>query len=449
MVDLSKPIQRAKQALERRNWALAIEICQECIEIDPGCVEVYRLLIDAAKRKAKEDGKGSFLSTLRMPGFSKDPHKIMASAMLRLVASPDGKTILAAADAAQNLAKTIKPVSEVAVLLFEEFRHTGLFNVQAMWNLAHLYYEKFNRDKTQVDFLDKAITVMAELEKAKPDHVDAGRLVKNWEAARSLHGRHEKTGTGDYRNALASDDKARKIEVMNRIIRTVEDAREVLTYIEQDLVVNSSDKNLWIKKGDVHRRINELQHARNAFQHALQIDSFDFTVTMRLGDVTIAEQQSVIRDIEAAGQDAAEARRKLLDLEIAEFRIRCERQPTEMTHHFNLGQRLVQSGQIDLAAAEFQRTINDPRYRRTSHRYLGFCFQRKNLLDLAVQQYTSYLSLVEDPLSDEAKEVRYLRARQLEDLGKKEEAVADYSRLVEMDLGFRDAAERLNKLRAG
>jgi tetratricopeptide (TPR) repeat protein len=453
MVDLTKPLQRAQQGIERRNWDLVIEICQECIEIEPTNLEIYRLLIEAARRKAKEAGKASFMSSLRMPSFSKDPHKLLAQSMVRMANQFDGKTTLAAAEAAMNLAKTIKPMGEVAILFFEEFRRSGLFNAQALWDLAHLYYEKFNRDKTQVEHLDKAIKTMAELEKAKPDHPDASRLVKNWEAARSLHGRHDKAGGsaggGDFRSQLASDDKARKLEVMNRIIRTVEDAREVLAYVDQDLAASPGDKNLWLKKGDTHRRINELPQAREAFEKAQQLDAFDFTVTMRLGDVVIAEQQAAIRDLEAAGQDATDAKRKLLEIEIAEYRVRCERQPTEMTHHYNLGTRLLQAGQVEVAAAEFQRTVNDPRYRRPSHKYLGYCFQRKNLLDLAVQQYTSFLSLVEDALSDEAKEVRYLRGRQLEDLGKRDEAVVDYSKLVEMDLGYKDAAERLNKLRAG
>lgn len=453
MVDLSKPLQRAQQGIERRNWALVIEVCQECIEIEPTNLEVYRLLIEAARRKAKEQGKASFMSTLRMPSFTKDPHKQLSQAMERMANQYESKTVLAAAEAAMNLAKTIKPLNEVAILLFEEFQSSGLFNANALWDLAHLHYEKFSRDKTQTEHLDKAIKTMAALEKAKPDHPDASRLVKNWEAARSLHGRQEKAGasgnTGDFRSQLANDDKARKAEVMNRIIRTIEDAREVLAYVEQDLATNPGDKNLWVKKGDVLRRINELPQAREAYQKALALDTYDFTVTMRLGDVTIAEQQAAIAALEAAGQDTAEAKRKLLDIEVAEYRVRCERQPTEMTHHYQLGVRLLQLGQIEIAASEFQRTVNDPRFRRPSHKYLGFCFQRKNLLDLAVQQYTSFLSLVEDTLSDEAKEVRYLRARQLEDLGKREEAVVDYSKLVEMDLGYKDAAERLNKLRAG
>jgi len=114
---------------------------------------------------------------------------------------------------------------------------------------------------------------------------------------------------------------------------------------------------------------------------------------------------------------------------------------------FNLGQRLLMAGQIEAAAAEFQRTVSDPKYRLKSHKFLGFCFSKKNMLDLAVKNYSSYLTQAEDPLSDESKEVRYLRARQYEQMGKKDEAIADLSQLVEIDLSYKDCAARLEKLR--
>ena len=83
-----------------------------------------------------------------------------------------------------------------------------------------------------------------------------------------------------------------------------------------------------------------------------------------------------------------------------------------------------------------------------SYLYLGHCFAKKKLLDLAVQQYTSCLDMMDDDMSAEAKEVRYSRARVYEALGKTAEASTDYTRLVELDLGFKDAATRLSGLKS-
>ena len=40
MVDLSKHLQRARQALERRQYDIAIEVCLECQEIDPANLRI-------------------------------------------------------------------------------------------------------------------------------------------------------------------------------------------------------------------------------------------------------------------------------------------------------------------------------------------------------------------------------------------------------------------------
>jgi tetratricopeptide (TPR) repeat protein len=448
MVDLSKHLARAKQALDRRSWAMVIEIADSCLEVDPTNLEVYQLLLDAARRQAQESDKKSMFSGLRMPAMTKDPIKQLTHAMKRVAGSPDAKSLANAGEAAEKVFRSgVKPMLEVAIYLYEQMHATQMFNAEVLWNLSNLYYEQFQAKKDVVA-LDLALKTLAELERAMPQHKDAARTLKNWEARKSMEKRGTSAGqSSDYTSQLASSEKARRQEMMNRLIRTEEDGKEVLAYIEDDIKQNANDKALWLKKGDIHRRFGQHAEARAAYLKGQELDQFDFVIAMRLGDLTVDEQKAKIAAAMQAGQDATPLKQQLLQFEIDEFKKRIDRQPTEMTHHFSLGLRLLQTGQIELAAAEFQRTVADPKYRNKSHRYLGFCFSKKNLLDLAVQQYTSYLSLVEDDRSDEAKEVRYLRARQLEDLGKRDDAMADYSKLVEIDLGFKDAAARLAKLR--
>ncbi|MBA2480441.1 MAG: tetratricopeptide repeat protein [Planctomycetes bacterium] len=446
MPDLTKHIARAKQALERRNYDLVIEVCSECVDVDPANIDIHKINLDAARRKAKESGKKSMMPTMGF-GFSKDPHKVFVSAFKKIAAHPDNKIIVEVGDAALKLSQSgTKPMAEVAQYYYEEMRASGMFNDKVLWNLAFLYFEKFKETKDRA-WLDKALKTMAELEKAMPNHPEAGKQVKNWEAMRSMEKRDQAGTTGDYRSQLASDDKARRAEIMNRMIRTPADAMEVLKFVEEDLVQNQTDKNLWMKKGDIHRRINQMAEAKAAYEKGQTLDEHDFTITMKLGDLRMEEAKGRIAAMKAAGQDASAATKELLMVETEEYRKRVERQPTDMSHRYNLGLRLLQAGSIDLAAGEFQRTVNDPRLRRGSHRYLGYCFAKKNLLDLASKQYDSYLTLVDDEQSDEAKEVRYALARVYEDQKKKDDAIKNYERLVALDLGYKDAATRLSRLR--
>ncbi len=449
MVDLSKHLARARQALERRNYDLALEITEECQEVEPSNLENYRILLDAAKRRAKEGGKKGMFGTMSLPQMSKDPHKILTALVKKMAKAPDGKSFAAAGDAATKLHQGgAKGLGEVAIIFYEEQRATGLFSPDVLWNLATLYADRFKASgQADAEALEKALKTMAELERAVPNHQEAGRTIKNWEAMRSMVKRSTAGAATDYRSQLSSDDKARRQEAMNRMIRTAEDAKEVLGYIDQDLGVTPSDKSLWVKKGDIHRQMREYVEAHGAYEKAQGIDAHDFVVTMRLGDTRVAVIIQKIEQAKAAGQDTAALQREQLEVEIEEYRRRVERQPTEMLHHFNLGRRLFDAGEIKAAAAEFQQTVRDPKLRRTSHSYLGACFTKERLFPLAIQQYESYLKLVDDDAADEAKKVRYQLARLHEETGSKESAATHYERLVEIDLGYRDAATRLSNLR--
>lgn len=453
MPDLTKHLTRAKQLFDKGACDDALTILSECIDVDPANVEIFKLLVPIARRKAKETGgkTGLFgMGSLKMPTMSSDPLKQFAAAAKHFGKTGDTKALASAMESAVKLAATVKPVADVAIFLGEEFRNTGMFNDKVLWQLAHMYMERFNGSgKKDEQALEKALSTMSALDKAMPSHPEAGRTVKNWMAMQSMMKRNTAGQSGDYRSQVASTDAARRQEVLNRNIRTLEDAREVLKYLDEDLQKNPADKFLWVKKGDVHRRIAELPAARMCYEKAQAIDQHDFTVTMKMGDLRIAEAQERLKALPAGSPEAAAAKKQLLDLEIAEYRARVERQPTDMNHRFNLARNLLTAGEIDGAAAEFQKTVNDPRLRKSSHRGLAICFTKRNLLDLAIQQYKHFLPLVEDELSDEAKDGRYQLAKLLEDRGQTAEAIAEYEKLVSIDLGFKDAAQRLSKLRGG
>lgn len=450
MVDLTKHLTRAKQSIERRNYDLALEILIECQEIDPANLELYKLLLDAAKRRAAEGGKKGLGMGLSL---SKDPHKLLSGTVKKLAKNPDMKTLATAGDAAKRCMEGgMKSMVDVGILFYEEAKATGLFKVDVFWELAHLHYAKFQVTKEQDD-LENALSTLAELERNMPSHGEAKRTMKNWEAMRSIAQRNASakvaavSGKDAYRSQLASTGEAKRNEAMNRIIRTKEDAMEVLGYVEEDLKEKPDDKSLWLKKGDIHRRIGQGDEAREAYLKAKAIDAHDFVVEMRLGDLAISEAKAKVKAAQEGNGDLEAAKANLGEVEEAEYRNRVERQPTEMSHRYNLALRLFRKGDIDGAASDFQQAVKDPRYKRQASSYLGHCFARKNLLDLARDNFTQCIELIEDDLSDEYKEARYNRARISEAMGDKPAAIDDFTAIVKADLAYKDAADRLSKLR--
>jgi tetratricopeptide (TPR) repeat protein len=449
MVDLSKQLARAKQSLDRRNYDLAIEVCLECQEVDPANIDALKLLIEAANRKAKEGKKG-----FGGLGFSlsRDPQKALSAALRSYSKSPDVKTCLAVGDAAVKVFEDgFKGAIDVATLFYDEGAKQGLFNEKLAWNRAHGHFTRFQSTK---DFasLDAAIEAINELARAKPNHPEAGRTLKNWEATRSMSARAGgsavKKKEDDFQSQLASNSEARRNEVMNRVIRTVDDAKEVLAFIDMDLKESPQEKGLWQKKGDVLRRIRRFDDAIAAYTEAQKLDQHDFVISIRIGDSKLDKIKLQIQAAKKQGEDTKALQQQLLEAELAEFTMRAERQPTELSHKFNRGVRLFQKGEIDEAAQEFQRSLKDARNKKKAHYYLGHCFWRKNLLDLARDQFTQCASLIEDTTSDEFKEVLYSRAKLALALDDKDGAKADFTKLVEMDLGYRDAAQLLSQLRS-
>lgn len=444
MVDLSKHLARAQQAIDRRNYDLAIEITTECQEVDAGNLDNYRKLIEAAKRRAASTGKKGF--ALRLPAFGKDPHKRLTAAVKAVAKKPDLGNLERCGDAARKVFDSGgKSMLDVAILFYEEGRETGLLSKKLLWNLGHAYHERYKQSKSGED-LDRAIETMAELQQSDQSHGEAARTLKNWEAMKSMARRSEARGS-DYTAQLADKGEAARHEVMNRIIRSAEDAREVLDVLERDLAERPDDKALLMKKGDVLRRVERWDEAKAAYEAAAAIDPHDFVVTMRCGETEISARQAEIKRRRAAGEDVAALERDLAEYEITHYRDRVERQPTESAHRYELGVRLFKSGDVDGAASEFQQAVKDPRYRKQSHNYLGHAFAKKNLLDLARKQFTECLSLIADNLSTEYKEVLYNRAKVSEAMGDTEAAIADFTKVVELDLAYKDAADRLNQLR--
>ena len=280
MPDLSKHLTRAKQSLDRRQYDYVLEQMEECLDLDPANLDVHKLLLDAARKRFKENGgKAPMFGSMGI-SLSKDPHKQLLGVAKRLGKNPDNKILVEMGDSANKMAQAgIKPMVDVAIYYYEEFISSGMFNDKVLWTLAHINLDR-SREKGDNALLDRAIKLLRDVEKANPNHPEASRTIKNWEAMRSMTVRTNAVA-GDFRGQLASDSGSKKAEVMSRIIRTLDDAKEVLGYVEQDLAQTPEDKQLWLKKADVHKRIGQIAESRASLLKAQVIDEHDFTIVMR------------------------------------------------------------------------------------------------------------------------------------------------------------------------
>ena len=111
-----------------------------------------------------------------------------------------------------------------------------------------------------------------------------------------------------------------------------------------------------------------------------------------------------------------------------------------------IGKVLVRSNQFDEAAAELQKAVPDPRLADEARTHLARCFQEKGFMDLAKKEYERALESHPD-VDERAREILYNLGAIAEAAGDTAEARSCYARIFEVDIGYRDVAEKMEQLK--
>jgi tetratricopeptide (TPR) repeat protein len=128
---------------------------------------------------------------------------------------------------------------------------------------------------------------------------------------------------------------------------------------------------------------------------------------------------------------------------LAECQKRAEKFPTDMQIRFELGKLYFQAGKISEAIAEFQKAQNNPHRKIASLNYLGQCFAKRNMNDLAGRTFEN---AIKEKLTfdEEKKELIYNLGCVLEKAGKREEAKKQFEEIFAVDAGYKDVGAKMD-----
>lgn len=446
--DLRDLYEKGLVALQRSNLDYAIALFGQVLQREPGFFECREAL--RATQFKRAGGKGGFLKKfLGSAGSSPQLAKYQLAVKSRPLEALLGAEQILNGDPANAAAHR---------LLAEAAMQAGLHRT------AILSLEILNKNTPDRDIamrlgqaldaagqIARAESLYSELLKAFPHDSDIAQALKDITARRTLsEGGYEELadGTGSYRNILKDKEEAVSLEQEHREIKSEEVIDRLLGEHEARLL--NEPKNLRLR-----RTIAELYAQKKDFDRSLAMyreilgeeGSADPTLEQAMADTRVKQFEHELSQLDPSAEDyvqrSGELTRDKDQYRLAELQKRVERYPNDLALRFDLGKLYFEAGTLGKAIQEFQKSQVNPHKRIASLYYLGRCFGRRKMNDLAVRTFNN--ALAEKQVFDtEKKEILYELGCALERMGKADESIERLKQIYEVDIGFRDVADRVD-----
>ncbi len=445
--------EKARTAAESKNYDYAIEMYLDGLQRAPDALEEGHLPLCelGLQRRGRGGKKPSMVDRVkRLRGrtpleqmlnaeylFAKDPdHTPYAEAMLK--AAVEGGYHRTAHWIANLIFQTNnaieKPSLQTYLLLKECYKAMGQY--------------------------DKAVAACQRAVRMRPDDKDLADEFKNLSAELTMS-RGKYDVEGDFRQSIRDRDTQARLYSQDRMIKT-EDYR--LSAVEEARKAHAKDPDLAKNVFTLADALADLE-TDDAENEAIQLlrDAAearkDFQFQERAGLLRIRQIRRKLRAARKQlktrpSEPAAQARvRELTEAlnrtETEHYRLCVENHPTDLSGKYEYGLRLMRNERYNEAIPLFQDAQKDPRRRISAMDKIGYCFFMKGWYADAIDVFSRAIDSYEIKDDAIAKELRYNLARAHESQGDLERALELYRRIAQLDFGYKDVSERVDRLRAG
>lgn len=448
--ELRELYQKGSTALVRQNFDYALAIFQQVLQKEPGFFDCRQALRAAQFKKA--GGSTSFFKRV-LGNASSSP--LIAKAQMAIRKSP--------LEALQTLEQVLcgdppnttahKMVADAA--LAADLPRTAALSLEILLKNTPKDYElsmQYGEALARCGQIPKAEAVYEELMRAFPHRPQIAEALKNLSARNSGY-EALADGQGSYRDILKNKDEAVQLEQEKREIKTDDVANRLIKEYEQRLI--SEPKNI-----KTLRTLSELYSQKKDFDKALEYaerirstdGGADPSLDRFIADIHLKRFDHQLAQLDLSSPDQAEQAARIqaerAEYQLAECKGRADRYPTDLQLRFELGELYFKTGKLSEAIQEFQKAQSNPSRRIASMGYLGQCFARRNMNDLAAR--TMQNAIKEKPIFDEEKkELIYQLGCILEKMAKKEEAIEQFKQIYEIDIGYKDVAAKVDAFYAG
>ncbi len=462
---------RAQQVVQNGQYDYAIKLLLTCCKLDPGNL-LYRQRLRLTERaKYNNNMKGSAVGWLTTAGTrariktalaSKDYLKAIELVEALLTKNPwDVAAQMDLAAAAEALGHL-----DLAVWSLEQARQKSPKDVSLNRALAHVLEKRGN--------FPQAIMVWNLIRQVKPTDQEAQEKIKNLSANDTINrGQYEaatagpgaKAGSTD--GAEGSEEEAESGEprpspVLGRKVQAQLQpgdrvARETAP-IRARIQADPTNAALYLQLAHIYRRNGDFKQAKAALEEGLGPTGNAFEITLEITDIDIEPFRRDLAHVEEKlkanpkdpllTKERSALRKEITARELDVYRRKAERFPTEMSHRYQMGTRLLALGQVDEAIRELQTSRADPRHRWQSLMYLGKGFKAKHNWRLAQRNFEEALQALPPADVERRKELLYELATGCATAGEYKQATDFGHELANLDYGYQDISKLLDEWQA-
>jgi tetratricopeptide (TPR) repeat protein len=312
---------------------------------------------------------------------------------------------------------------------------------------------------------DQAIACWRRVEQAKPGDEEASRAIHQLSVEKTIK-------KGGYNQDLLQATTTQSQELhqpgRGRIAHGQKDAsggaadspshRDRETQLRKTIDARPADLGNYVELAELLLAHDRLREAAETLTRALAASGGgDLSIRERLEDVHLrlaqqqvdvaqrrAEQEKSEEAVELARRMAAQANQAELEV----FAARAARNPGNSLLQYELGLRYKRAGKFKEAIQALQAARDDTRHKALVQLNLGESFQHIRQFRLALSSYEASVQATE-ATEPETKKLALYRAGVLAaELNDRERAERYLTQLAAIDFGYRDVADRLDKLAA-
>ncbi len=441
---------KGSDALSRENFDYANELFTQILAREPEVFDVRKSLRTSQLKKA---GGGRGLFKKMLSNASSSP--LVARAQLALRKDP--AEALQIAEQILNSDPQSSPAHRIVVeaATAMEMPRTAVMSLEILAANSPKDREvaiKFANSLADTGDVMRGEKILADLSASYPGDTELSQALKNLSARRTMQkGGYDKfeEGKSSYRDILKDKEEAVSLEQQNRQVKTEDVASRLIKEYEERIPKEPNNLKLLRSLAELYTEKKQFDKALNYYERIKNTEgSADPSLDKSIAETMKRKFDHDIAQLDPAAPDYAPQAAKLQAekqaFELSECQKRAEKFPTDLQIRFELGQLYFQAGEIMKAIQEFQKAQANPNRKVKAMSYLGQCYARRNMNDLAVRTMES--ALKEKPVWDEEKkELAYNLGSVLEKIGKRDDAKRQFEELFAVDATYKDVSEKMEK----